>query len=84
MWIWILLAVVALIAGLWIGFPYMMFHFIFYRPKRSTKIPKYYVDTPHYKVSRAGMAIMKTLPCDDVYIKSRDGLKLHAYLYPAE
>ena len=64
--------------------PHLLFHFIFSRPKRSKKVPKYYVDTPHYKVSRAGMAVMDTLPVEDVYMTSRDGLKLHAYLYPAE
>lgn len=84
MWSWILTIVVILLALLLLASPFLLFHFIFYRPKRSTKVPKYYVGTPHYKVSRAGMAVMKTLPCEDVYITSRDGLKLHAYLFPAE
>ena len=64
--------------------PHLIFNFVFSRPSRSTKIPSYYVDTPHYKVSRAGMKIMKTLPNDDVYLTSRDDLKLHAYLFPVE
>lgn len=84
MWIWILLLIAVLVAALIPGTAWLLFHFIFHRPKRSTKVPSYYVDTPHYKVSRAGMAVMKTLPCEDVFITSRDGLKLHAYLFPGE
>ena len=80
----IFLLVLLVIVLLIIGMSYLLFHFIFYRPKRSTKIPKSYVGTPHYNVSRAGMAIMKTLPCEDLTMTSRDGLKLHAYLFPAE
>ena len=30
------------------------------------------------------MKLMKTLPSEDAYITSRDGLKLHAYMFPAE
>ena len=81
---WVLIVLAALIVNLIAASPYMMFHFLFGRPSRSTKIPKYYVDTPHYKVSRAGMALMKTLEQQDAYITSRDGLKLHAYVFPTE
>lgn len=73
-----------LVAAIIYGISCMLFHFIFYRPKRSTKVPKFYVDSPHYKVSRAGMALMKNLPCEDVFIHSRDNLKLHAYLFPVK
>ena len=78
----IVLAVLLII--LFLAAPNLLFHFIFSRPERSTKIPSYYVDTPHYKVSRAGMKIMKKLPSEDAYIQSRDGLKLHSYIFPAE
>ena len=81
---WILLVIALLLVLVFWGFPHFLFRFMFYRPKRSTKVPKFYQDSPHYKVSRAGMAVMKTLPCEDVYLTSRDGLKLHAYLFPAE
>ena len=84
MWFWIILLIIAAIALLITGLSYLMFYFIFYRPKRSTKIPKDYVGTPHYVVSRAGMAVMKTLPSEDVYMTSSDGLKLHSYLFPVE
>ena len=81
----ILVLILALLAGiLALAAPGLVFHFIFSRPGRSTKIPSYYVDTPHYKVSRAGMKIMKDLPVEDAYLESRDGLKLHAYHFPAE
>ena len=84
MWIKILLVLAALLLALYAAVPYLMFHSIFYRPKRSKKVPKFYVDSPHYKVSRAGMKVMDTLPVEDVWLTSRDGLRLHAYLYPAE
>ena len=64
------------------GLGCLLFHFLFYRPKRSKKVPKSYVDTPHYKVSRAGMALMDRLPVEDVERTSPDGLRLHAYCYP--
>ena len=79
----IVIALVIAIIFLALASPHLLFHMLFGRPSRSTKIPSYYVDTPHYKVSRAGMAKMKELPNSDHYIQSRDGLKLHAYLFPA-
>lgn len=81
---YIVLAVAAALVLLTVGLSFLMFYFMFSRPKRSTKVPKFYMDSPHYKVSRAGMKIMDTLPVEDAYITSRDGLKLHAYVYPAE
>lgn len=74
----------ALTAGAAAAVPYGIFKYIFGRPARSTKVPSFYKDSPHYKVSRAGMALMKTLPSEDAYINSRDGLRLHAYVFPAE
>ena len=84
MWAVITLAVLAGICLLALLFSLYLFRFLFYKPKRSTKIPDFYKDSPHYKVSRAGMAYMKTRPCEDVYMTSRDGLRLHAYLFPAD
>ena len=81
----VVLVVLAILAGiLTCLFPHILFKLILGRPGRSTKIPKSYVDTPHYKVSRAGMALMKTLEQQDACITSRDGLKLHAYVFPTE
>ena len=76
--------IAVLIASLAIATPHMVFNFIFSRPERSTKIPSYYVDTPHYKVSQAGLKVMKTYKSEDAYMESFDGLKLHAYVYPAD
>ena len=64
--------------------PYLVFQFLFGKPSRSTKIPDYYVGTPHYKVSRAGMAKMQNMENEDLYLESRDGLQLHGYLFPTE
>ena len=83
-WYQIVFLVVGLLVLFTLLLGFLAFHGIFGKPKRSTKVPKYYVGTPHYTVSRAGMAFMKTLPVEDVYLTSRDGLKLHAYLFPAE
>ncbi|MGI5977700.1 MAG: alpha/beta hydrolase [Candidatus Limivicinus sp.] len=69
---------------LWLAVPNMIFSYIFSVPKRSKKIPKYYIGTPHYNVSQAGLKLMKKLKSEDAYINSRDGLKLHAYLFPVE
>ena len=79
----VLIAVAVLILALCIAMPHVLFGLIFGRPSRSTKVPKSYMETPHYKVSRAGMVLLKKkLPSEDAYITSRDGLKLHAYYYP--
>ena len=83
MWLIILLGIIAFVGLVILGLSGYLFYFIFHKPKRSTKIPKFYIDTPHYKVSREGMKLLKTLPCKDVFITSRDGLRLHAYYFPA-
>ena len=81
----VILGVLAvLLAALAIAAPHLAFNFIFSRPSRSTKVPAYYMDSPHYKASQPGLAVLKSLPAEDVYITSRDGLKLHAYFYPAD
>ena len=85
MWLVILLIVLAVLLIFAIIFgSFYSFHFVFGKPKRSKDVPESYKNSPHYKVSRAGMKIMDRLPVEDVYITSRDGLRLHAYLYPAE
>lgn len=88
LWEKVVITILAIIAILIIALilltPKLIFKFIFSKPSRSPKIPKYYIDTPHYKVSREGMKILKTLQSEDNYISSRDGLKLHAYMFPAE
>ena len=43
----------------------------------------FYVNGPLPKIAAAGMEYMKTLPHEDVYITSEDGLKLHGTLFPA-
>ena len=44
----------------------------------------FYTNGPLAPVAKAGMAYMETLPHEDVTITSRDGLRLHAELFPAE
>ena len=81
---WILGTVVVLAAVLLLCTPQIMFQLMLGKPSRSTKVPAYYVDTPHYIASQAGLAKMKGMESEDLYLTSRDGLKLHAYLFPAE
>ena len=85
--IWIPLLILGglliLIGILALAIPRFLFHYLFSAPKRSTKIPDYYIGTPHYKVSQAGLKVMKSMEYQDASIISRDGLKLHAYLFPA-
>ena len=84
MFMYILLGIVVILIALYAYIPYYVFHFIFKRPKRSKKVPKYYVGTPHYIASRKGMAFMEKIGYEDAHITSYDGLNLHAYLYKAE
>ena len=44
----------------------------------------FYQNSPLRKLAQDGMDYMATLPHEDVTITSRDGLKLHATLFPAE
>ena len=80
----VLIILAALLVILILAMPQLVFHFIFGKPKRSTKVPAYYVDTPHYKVSRPGFKVLKELPHEEPHLTSRDGLDLHAYYFPAE
>lgn len=79
----IILAVALVLGALALALlPRFLFEMLFKKPKRSTKIPDFYKDSPHYKVSRAAMTRMEHMQCEDHFITSRDGLKLHGYLYP--
>lgn len=85
--VWIPLLIVGilllLLLSLWIATPHLVFNYMFAAPERSTKVPDFYIGTPHYKVSQAGLKVMKNMEFEDKYLTSRDGLKLHAYLFPA-
>lgn len=76
--------ILVLIIGAVIAAPHLMFHYFFSTPERSKEVPDYYIGTPHYIVSQAGLKVMKNMESEDAYMESRDGLKLHAYMYPAE
>ena len=87
-YIWIPLLVVGILLllglALMLAVPHLVFRCMFSAPKRSTKVPSYYVGTPHYRVSQAGLKVMRSMQSQDAWIESRDGLKFHAYLFPAE
>ena len=76
--------ILVLIIAILLIAPGIMFNYFFSAPERSTKIPDYYIDTPHYRVSQAGLKIMKKMKYEDASIESFDGLRLHAYMFPAE
>ena len=44
----------------------------------------FYKNGPLAKIAEEGMKYMETLPHEDVYINSEDGLRLHAVLFKAE
>ena len=61
--------ILLVIAAILFYVPYIVFKGIFSRPSRSTKVPDFYKDSPHYKVSRAGMKVMDTLYKEILYFK---------------
>ena len=67
----------------WYLASWYIFKFLFSKPPRSKDIPAFYIGSPHYKVSQAGLALMKNMEVEDQYLTSRDGLRLHGYLFPA-
>ena len=81
---YIFIGVLCICLIFYVLFPWIVFQFIFKKPKRSKKVPKFYQGTPHYIASRKGMAFMDQIGYEDVYMNSFDGLRLHAYLYKAE
>ena len=93
-WMWICIAAAALIILLAAGF-LALCHKIGANFLRNLKKKKpgekfnadidvsFYMNGPLPKIAEAGMAYMKTLPHEDVFIKSYDGLKLHATLFPS-
>ena len=43
----------------------------------------FYENSPHKAAAERGMAYMKTVPSEEVWIESYDGLKLHGEFFPA-
>ena len=91
LWMWIVLAVIALLA---IGFCALCrkigsnFLRNLKRKKPGEKFNEdidvsFYLNGPLPKLAQAGIAYMEKLPHEDVYTTSEDGLKLHATLFPA-
>lgn len=79
----VLVILAVLLIGLVLASPKLIFNYMFQTPERSTKVPDFYIGTPHYKVSQAGLKVMKNMEYTDAYMQSRDDLKLHAYMFPA-
>lgn len=90
-WIWIILIMVILLMAAFVG----MCHKIgsnFLRNLRHKKPGEkfnedidisFYLNGPLPKLAEKGIDYMKTLPHEDVFIHSEDGLKLHGTLFPA-
>ena len=82
-WQVVLIVIASVLIILACLFPTFIFEFLFRKPMRSTKVPKSYMETPLYKASVEGVTYMKTTDnVEDMYITSRDGLKLHGFYYP--
>ena len=90
-WVWIVIALAALLLVLFFVLCRTIGSNFVRNLKRRAPGEKFsadidvsfYLDGPLPKLAEAGMEYMKTLPHEDVEIKSEDGLKLHATLFPA-
>lgn len=91
-WVWILLAAVLVLAAGFILFCRMIgknFLGNLRHRKPGEKFNanidiSFYMNGPLHKTAEQGLEYMKTLPREDVYITSEDGLRLHAFLFPSE
>lgn len=91
LWMWIVLAIIVLQAfSLWFICHKTGETFLRNLKRKAPGEPfnadidvSFYLNGPLPKIAQAGMAYMETLPHEDVYITSEDGLKLHATLFPA-
>ena len=91
MWILVTILVLAvLFVLLTVGMSFFMFNFAFTRAKNDdfayklAKLSGYDDNSPKSVADKKELAVLKSYPCEDIYINSRDGLKLHAYYFPAE
>ena len=90
--IWIILAVLLLLAGAFLGLCRMIGSKFLKNLARKNPGEKFtanmdvsfYQNGPLAPLAQKGMDYMDTLPREEVTITSRDGLKLHGYLFPAE
>ena len=90
-WMWIVLAAVLILLACFFGLCHKIGSNFLSNLKKKLPGEKFnanidvsfYLNGPLPKIAEAGMAYMKTLPHEDVYITSEDGLKLHATLFPA-
>ena len=90
-WIWIVLAAVLLLLAGFLGLCHKIGSNFLGNLKRKNPGEifnanidvSFYTNGPLPKLAEAGITYMKTLPREDVFIPSEDGLKLHATLFPA-
>ena len=91
MWFWITILIIAITLVLLVmGLSYFFFNFSLKRAKNDdfayklAKMSGYDDNSPKSVADKKELAILKSYPCEDIYINSRDGIKLHAYYFPAE
>ncbi|MGI5977534.1 MAG: prolyl oligopeptidase family serine peptidase [Candidatus Limivicinus sp.] len=90
-WVWIILAVIVILLAGFLALCRKIGGNFLRNLKKKKPGEKFnadidvsfYMNGPLPKIAEAGMAYMETLPHEDVYITSEDGLKLHATLFPA-
>lgn len=88
MWIWIFAVSVLILAlAALIGSAFYFFRFTIARPEAPTDLEE--INSPAYdgsrwhQAARKGLALMRSLPKEELFRTSRDGLKLHATFFPA-
>ena len=90
-WLWIMLAVLVLLLGAFLGIcrtigKNFLRNLRHKQPGESFNQDidiSFYLNGPLPKLAEKGIAYMKTLPHEDVFITSQDGLRLHGTLFPA-
>lgn len=83
MWFYLSLILI-LTACLLLHLAQRLYQHMFGAPKRYDTVSPARQQTRHYQAARKGMDLMDTLPMEDVYLTSRDGLNLHACYFPPE
>ena len=85
--LWIILIVIAVLAALFFLATYICFRLAFYAdrkksvPKGEYDLPPGEIYEPFYPLMRNWIKEIRSLPGEDVYITSFDGLKLHGRYY---
>ncbi len=83
-WPYIIILIVVIILLIYLGFSYRVFRLFFVRQSEKTKIERDTPDNPFWLAEQESIQYLSTLQLEDIYIISKDGLKLHSYFIKAK